>query len=63
MIRMSDLRKGLSRLLDLKTKIFDNEFQIHEYLCFLQLKYHVDHVRHEKLQLLLVTVEKLVEYN
>ena len=63
MIRLSHLRKGLSRLLDLKTKIFDNEFQIHEYLCFLQLKYRGNHLRHEKLQLLKVTVEKLVEYN
>ena len=63
MIRMSDSRKGLSLLLDLKIKIFDNEIEIHEYLCFLQLKYHGNHVRHEKRQLLLVTAEKLVEYN
>ena len=49
---MSDLRKSLSRLLELKIKIFYNELQIHEYLCFLQLKYRGNHVWHEKLQLL-----------
>ena len=63
MIHMSNLQGNLSRLLELKIKIIHNQILIHEYLSFLQLKNHGNHIWHEKLQLLMATVGILVEYN
>ena len=63
MIRMRNPKRDLSHLLELKTKIFDNETQSHEHSDYLQLISHVNHESHEKSQLLLGTVEKLIEYN
>ena len=63
MIRMRYLKRDLSHLLELKTKIFDNEIQSHEHSDYLQCVSYANHEWHEKSQLLQETVEKLIEYN
>ena len=63
MIRMRNLKRDLSHLLELKTKIFDNEIQSHVYSVYLQCVSYANHEWHEKSHLLQETVEKLIEYN
>ena len=52
MIRMRNLKRDLSHLLELKTKIFDNEIQSHEHSVYLQYVSRANHERHEKSRLL-----------
>ena len=49
---MRNLKRDLSHLLELKTKIFDNEIQSHEHSDYLQCVSYVNHEWHEKSQLL-----------
>ena len=52
MIRMRNPKRDLSHLLELKTKIFDNETQSHEHSDYLQCVSYANHEWHEKSQLL-----------